>query len=148
MTLHPCPFHPRCTRDAQTRVELNGASQRAHFSFESFRFLEHQNQPISTFYLHCITRLCEVSSCSSLKPVGFYNPDYNHSHFHHFVWFWALMFCFDATQNCQTSQKRRKRETENVSANATVTSHVIIVGKQSSGECSGLEGMKRRHFLL
>ncbi|CAG08898.1 unnamed protein product [Tetraodon nigroviridis] len=108
----------RCTLDAQTKVELNGASQRAHFSFEAFRFVEHKNQPISTFYLHCITRLCEVSSCSSLTP------------------------------NCQTSQKRRKREAENVSTNATVTSHLIIVGKQSTGECSSLEDKKRRHFPL
>uniref|UniRef100_A0A4W5QP69 Si:dkey-4p15.5 n=1 Tax=Hucho hucho TaxID=62062 RepID=A0A4W5QP69_9TELE len=57
-----------CTRDGKTRVELNGASQNAHFSFEAFRFIEHKNMPISTFYLHCVTRLCEVSSCSSLLP--------------------------------------------------------------------------------
>lgn len=80
----------------QTTVELNGDSQTANFSFEAFRFLEHNNMPISTFYLHCVTRLCEVSSCSSLKPVGFYNPDYNHTHFHQFVPFWALMLCSDA----------------------------------------------------
>ncbi|XP_038817679.1 zona pellucida-like domain-containing protein 1 [Salvelinus namaycush] len=57
-----------CTRDRKTRVELNGASQNAHFSFEAFRFIEHKNMTISTFYLHCVTRLCEVSSCSSLLP--------------------------------------------------------------------------------
>lgn len=66
----PSPFYPRCTRDEQTRVELNGASQEAHFSFEAFRFVEHKNQTISTFYLHCVTRLCEVSSCSGLLPVS------------------------------------------------------------------------------
>lgn len=146
VTLHPCLFHSRCTRDAQTEVELNGASQRAHFSFEAFRFVEHKNQPISAFYLHCITRLCEVSSCSSLKPVGFYHPDFAHAHFYQVVWIWALMFCFDAMQTCQSSQKRRKREAENVSANTTVTSHLIIVGKQSSGECSSLDDKKRGHF--
>ncbi|TWW77073.1 Zona pellucida-like domain-containing protein 1 [Takifugu flavidus] len=91
-----------CTRDAQTKLEQNGEAQSANFSFEAFRFVEHKNQPISTFYLHCITRLCEVSSCASLKP------------------------------NCPTSNKRRKREAEDVSANTTITSHVIIVGKRSS----------------
>ncbi|XP_023258049.1 zona pellucida-like domain-containing protein 1 [Seriola lalandi dorsalis] len=92
-----------CTRDAQTKVELNGASQKAYFSFEAFRFVEHKNLTISTFYLHCVTRLCEVSSCSALLP------------------------------NCG-SQSRRKRETPPVSANTTVTSPVILVGKQSSGD--------------
>ncbi|XP_045928909.1 zona pellucida-like domain-containing protein 1 isoform X2 [Micropterus dolomieu] len=57
-----------CTRDPQTRVEHNGVSQVAHFSFEAFRFMEHKNLTISTFYLHCVTRLCEVSSCSRLLP--------------------------------------------------------------------------------
>ncbi|XP_071352762.1 zona pellucida-like domain-containing protein 1 [Trachinotus anak] len=92
-----------CTRDAQTKVELNGASQMAQFSFEAFRFVEHKNLTISTFYLHCVTRLCEVSSCSTLLP------------------------------NCD-SPSRRKRETQPVSANTTVTSPAIFVGKQSSGD--------------
>nr|XP_046244684.1 zona pellucida-like domain-containing protein 1 [Scatophagus argus] len=103
-----------CNHDAQTKVELNGASQTAHFSFEAFRFVEHKNQTVSTFYLHCNTRLCEVSSCSSLLP------------------------------ECGGSQKRRKREAQDVSANATVTSSAIIVGKQSSGDAqtfSASQGM-------
>ncbi|XP_029027431.1 zona pellucida-like domain-containing protein 1 [Betta splendens] len=58
-----------CTRDAQTKIDLNGVSQRAAFSFEAFRFIEHKNVTVSTFYLHCATRLCEVSTCSSLLPV-------------------------------------------------------------------------------
>uniref|UniRef100_A0A3Q3WTB7 ZP domain-containing protein n=1 Tax=Mola mola TaxID=94237 RepID=A0A3Q3WTB7_MOLML len=91
-----------CTRDEQTKVELNGVSQRAQFSFEAFRFVEQKNQTISTFYLHCVTRLCEVSSCSGLLP------------------------------DCGSTQKRRKREAENVSSNTTVTSTAIIV-KQSTG---------------
>ncbi|KAM9359549.1 zona pellucida-like domain-containing protein 1 [Symphorus nematophorus] len=57
-----------CNRDAQTKVELNGESQEAQFYFETFRFVEHKNQIISTFYLHCVTRLCEVSSCHRLLP--------------------------------------------------------------------------------
>ncbi|XP_059187952.1 zona pellucida-like domain-containing protein 1 [Centropristis striata] len=58
-----------CQRDAQTQVKINGESQIAHFSFEAFRFVEHKDRTISTFYLHCVTRLCEVDSCSTLLPV-------------------------------------------------------------------------------
>ncbi|XP_039633787.1 zona pellucida-like domain-containing protein 1 [Perca fluviatilis] len=58
-----------CQRDPQTKVDLNGASQKAYFSFEAFRFVEHKNLTISTFYLHCVTRLCEVASCSALMPT-------------------------------------------------------------------------------
>ncbi|KAK5868777.1 hypothetical protein PBY51_009759 [Eleginops maclovinus] len=57
-----------CQRDEQTKVELNGESQEAHFSFEAFRFVEHKNKTVSTFYLHCVTRLCEASACSGLLP--------------------------------------------------------------------------------
>ncbi|XP_061575526.1 zona pellucida-like domain-containing protein 1 [Cololabis saira] len=93
-----------CTVDAQTKVELNGASQKAHFSFEAFRFVEHKNKTISTFYLHCATRLCEASKCSSLLP------------------------------DCENSQNRRKREAKDVPTNATITSLPILVGRQSNGE--------------
>uniref|UniRef100_A0A672FRI7 Si:dkey-4p15.5 n=1 Tax=Salarias fasciatus TaxID=181472 RepID=A0A672FRI7_SALFA len=58
-----------CPSDAQTKIEKNGEAQEAHFSFEAFRFVEHKNQTVSIFYLHCTTRLCEVDKCSSLKPV-------------------------------------------------------------------------------
>ncbi|XP_052472939.1 zona pellucida-like domain-containing protein 1 [Carassius gibelio] len=57
-----------CMRDAQTKIDWNGMSQVAQFSFEAFRFVEHKNLSISTFYLHCATRLCENSTCSSLLP--------------------------------------------------------------------------------
>ncbi|XP_072547895.1 zona pellucida-like domain-containing protein 1 [Salminus brasiliensis] len=57
-----------CSRDGQTVVDLNGVSQEARFSFEVFRFLESQNMSASTFYLHCATRLCEKSTCSSMLP--------------------------------------------------------------------------------
>ncbi|KAM9812158.1 zona pellucida-like domain-containing protein 1 [Syngnathus typhle] len=89
-----------CTRDEQTEVLLNGDSQEAHFSFEAFRFVEHKNLTVSTFYLHCVTRLCEVSSCDALKP------------------------------DC--SGTRRKRDVEEVLANATVTSQAIFVAKKST----------------
>uniref|UniRef100_A0A3B4DWA3 ZP domain-containing protein n=1 Tax=Pygocentrus nattereri TaxID=42514 RepID=A0A3B4DWA3_PYGNA len=58
-----------CERNRQTVVDVNGVSQEARFSFEAFRFIEHQNMTVSTFYLHCITRLCENSMCSSMLPV-------------------------------------------------------------------------------
>uniref|UniRef100_A0A667XDU5 Si:dkey-4p15.5 n=1 Tax=Myripristis murdjan TaxID=586833 RepID=A0A667XDU5_9TELE len=63
-----------CTRDPQTVMEMNGEDQKAHFSFEAFRFVSHKNMTVSTFYLHCITRLCEVSRCATLKPVSGKKP--------------------------------------------------------------------------
>ncbi|CAG6001598.1 unnamed protein product [Menidia menidia] len=92
-----------CERDAQTVVEHNGVSQNAHFSFEAFRFVEHKNLTVSTFFLHCATRLCEASTCSSLLP------------------------------DCTGSQSRRRREAEDVPTNTTITSPPIIVGKKSAG---------------
>ncbi|XP_034723189.1 zona pellucida-like domain-containing protein 1 [Etheostoma cragini] len=58
-----------CQRDPQTKLDVNGMSQKASFSFEAFRFVEHKNQTVSTFYLHCVTRLCEVASCRGLMPT-------------------------------------------------------------------------------
>ncbi|XP_070685952.1 zona pellucida-like domain-containing protein 1 [Pempheris klunzingeri] len=97
-----------CTRDAQTKIELNGESQSALFSFEAFRFVEHKNQTISTFYLHCVTRLCEVSTCSTLKP------------------------------SCVPPQNRKKRDVHDEMANTTVSSPAIAVGRQSSGNAQTL----------
>ncbi|XP_067289171.1 zona pellucida-like domain-containing protein 1 [Pseudorasbora parva] len=56
-----------CTRDLQTIMGVNGEQQVARFSFETFRFVEHRNRTVSTFYLHCATRLCESSFCRSLR---------------------------------------------------------------------------------
>ncbi|KAM9318719.1 zona pellucida-like domain-containing protein 1 [Pholidichthys leucotaenia] len=61
-----------CTTDPQTKVETNAEAQFAHFNFEAFRYTEHKNLTVSTFYVHCVTRLCEVDTCSSL-----YNCDNN-----------------------------------------------------------------------
>ncbi|KAK2847407.1 hypothetical protein Q5P01_010406 [Channa striata] len=49
---------------------FNGVSQKARFYFPAFRFAKQQNEPISTYYLHCITRLCEPSTCSTLKQCN------------------------------------------------------------------------------
>ncbi|XP_068441813.1 zona pellucida-like domain-containing protein 1 [Clinocottus analis] len=93
-----------CQRDAQTKVDINGVSQVAHFSFEAFRFVEHQNKTVSTFFLHCVTRLCDVASCPELLP------------------------------KCGASSRRRMLEAPDTSANATVTSSAIFVGTQKREE--------------
>ncbi|KAG7465567.1 hypothetical protein JOB18_018375 [Solea senegalensis] len=94
-----------CIHDPQTNLILNGQSQVAHFSFEAFRFVEHQNQEVSTFYVHCITRLCEVSSCSLLQP------------------------------DCSlTARRRRAAVTEGATANATVSSGAIRVGHMTNDD--------------
>ncbi|XP_071378416.1 zona pellucida-like domain-containing protein 1 [Centroberyx affinis] len=56
-----------CSRDQMTTMHENGDSHNARFSFPAFRFLEQQNETVSTYYLHCITRLCEISTCSGFK---------------------------------------------------------------------------------
>ncbi|KAM4619770.1 zona pellucida-like domain-containing protein 1 [Polymixia lowei] len=55
-----------CNRDGQTVIGVNGLQQEARFSFETFRFVQQKNRTLSAFYLHCTTRLCERSTCSSL----------------------------------------------------------------------------------
>ncbi|TNM84613.1 hypothetical protein fugu_008791 [Takifugu bimaculatus] len=59
-----------CSRDPMTVMHENGDSQHARFSFAAFRFLEQENQTVSTYYLHCITRLCEISKCSEFKQCN------------------------------------------------------------------------------
>ncbi|KAA0701921.1 Zona pellucida-like domain-containing protein 1 [Triplophysa tibetana] len=56
-----------CSRDQLTTMLENGESQRSRFSFPAFRFIEQQNQTVSTYYLHCITRLCERATCTQFK---------------------------------------------------------------------------------
>lgn len=63
-------FYYRNTWDAQAMVEINGVSQKALFSFEAFRLVDNEYEAVSTFYLHCVTRLCEMSKCRSLLSVS------------------------------------------------------------------------------
>ncbi|XP_032372398.1 zona pellucida-like domain-containing protein 1 [Etheostoma spectabile] len=56
-----------CSKDQFTTMIENGDSQSSRFNFPAFRFIEQQNQTVSTYYLHCITRLCEISTCSTFK---------------------------------------------------------------------------------
>ncbi|XP_078416701.1 zona pellucida-like domain-containing protein 1 [Cetorhinus maximus] len=53
-----------CNREQQTNIVSNGQDQFARFYFEAFRFTEHRNLSVSTFYLHCITRLCAQAACN------------------------------------------------------------------------------------
>ncbi|KAM3875133.1 zona pellucida-like domain-containing protein 1 [Diretmus argenteus] len=59
-----------CSIDQLTTMLENGDSQKARFYFPAFRFIEQQNETISTYYLHCITRLCEPSTCNTFKQCN------------------------------------------------------------------------------
>ncbi|XP_060942349.1 zona pellucida-like domain-containing protein 1 [Limanda limanda] len=59
-----------CSSDQMTTVYGNGNGHHSRFSFPAFRFVEQQNQTVSTYYLHCITRLCEISTCSAFQQCG------------------------------------------------------------------------------
>ncbi|XP_027007381.1 zona pellucida-like domain-containing protein 1 [Tachysurus fulvidraco] len=59
-----------CTKDPMTNVTENGMSQTARFYFPAFRFTEQQNQSVSSYYLHCITRLCESSACVNFRSCA------------------------------------------------------------------------------
>ncbi|CAK6968494.1 zona pellucida-like domain-containing protein 1 [Scomber scombrus] len=59
-----------CSKDRFTTMIENGDSQTARFRFPAFRFIEQQNETVSTYYLHCITRLCEKSTCSTFKQCN------------------------------------------------------------------------------
>lgn len=59
-----------CSKDQLTTMIENGDSQSARFRFPAFRFIEQQNETVSTYYLHCITRLCERSTCSTFKQCN------------------------------------------------------------------------------
>ncbi|XP_008288602.1 zona pellucida-like domain-containing protein 1 [Stegastes partitus] len=59
-----------CSKDRFTTMIENGDSQSARFRFPAFRFIEQQNETVSTYYLHCITRLCEKSTCGTFKQCN------------------------------------------------------------------------------
>ncbi|XP_070832625.1 zona pellucida-like domain-containing protein 1 [Chaetodon trifascialis] len=59
-----------CSKDRFTTMIENGDSQSARFRFPAFRFIEQQNETVSTYFLHCITRLCEKSTCSTFKQCN------------------------------------------------------------------------------
>lgn len=59
-----------CSMDSLTTMIVNGDNQSARFYFPAFRFIEQQNETVSSYYLHCITRLCEKSTCASFKQCN------------------------------------------------------------------------------
>ncbi|KAF7656512.1 hypothetical protein LDENG_00040030 [Lucifuga dentata] len=105
-----------CNRDDQTVIKVNGEQKLARFSFEAFRFIVHANS-LSTFYLHCATRLCEPSFCSTVTQ--------------------------DCAAATTTSSRRRRRGASNspgpeVSEVATISSGPIVVheGNEEESESS------------
>ncbi|GCC41533.1 hypothetical protein chiPu_0025872, partial [Chiloscyllium punctatum] len=60
-----CRCVSRCEKDGRTLILVNGEAPYARFSFRTFRFTEHQNLTLSTFYLQCVAHLCETSACPS-----------------------------------------------------------------------------------
>lgn len=129
---------------------VNWEQQVARFSFETFRFVEHRNRTVSTFYLHCITRLCESSFCRSLRQVWTqHNPMTSCTMAsktlicnseglinHHLTVFKCILWHMH--QNCTTAGRKRRAvqsaQGTSVSNIATVTSGAIITkvdGKSS-----------------
>ncbi|CAL9686033.1 unnamed protein product [Knipowitschia caucasica] len=88
-----------CDRDVQTVMGSNGEKQVAQFSFEAFRFMKDTNRTISTYYVHCATRLCVDSICPAL------------------------------VQNCSSNRRRRRSSEPDTSVSdvATVTSKPITI---------------------
>ncbi|XP_072322912.1 zona pellucida-like domain-containing protein 1 isoform X2 [Scyliorhinus torazame] len=92
-----------CVKNEKTSILVNGEAPYAHFSFQAFRFIEHSDLPLSTFYLQCAARICEISVCPSLPA-----------------------------QICSTAQSRRRRKAhgpemrDTNSSPTTVTSVPII----------------------
>lgn len=91
-----------CPKDTQTRVEKNGVDQEALFYFEAFRFVMDKNLTVSTFYIHCVTRLCNKSMCPSMLP------------------------------NCTNSNLRRRRETAQENKATVTSPPIIVGGQNQA----------------
>ncbi|KAL2085116.1 hypothetical protein ACEWY4_018436 [Coilia grayii] len=123
-----------CNRDPQTVVHMNGITQKAQFSFEAFRFTEHKNKTISTFYLHCLTRLCENSSCASMMPVTLlHHHSYHGDRYRGNPWSCPTNRRRRDAASILTYRLRREAETTEVTEVATVSSGPIFT-KVDSGE--------------
>nr|XP_019941426.1 PREDICTED: zona pellucida-like domain-containing protein 1 [Paralichthys olivaceus] len=105
-----------CDLDVQTVIGNNGEQQDARFSFEAFRFVQ-STETLSTYYVHCATRLCLKSFCPSL------------------------------TQNCTNSRRRRSisnSQGTTVSDSATITSGPITT-RLDNGNMLGSGGTQQTH---
>ncbi|KAM9847004.1 zona pellucida-like domain-containing protein 1 [Aulostomus maculatus] len=106
-----------CNRDGQTIMGVNGMEQEARFSFEAFRFLQHTDEMLSTYYIHCATRLCTSTFCPNL------------------------------VQNCSNPRRRRSVEDDQgtaVSDSATVTSGPITT-RLDNGNLVAAGGSQQTH---
>ncbi|XP_032390186.1 zona pellucida-like domain-containing protein 1 [Etheostoma spectabile] len=86
-----------CNRDAQTVVGVNGVQQKARFSFEAFRFVQSKDVALSTYYVHCATRLC------------------------------VNTFCPNFIQNCTTGTNSRRHRSANTNHQGTTVSDMATV---------------------
>ncbi|XP_058865816.1 zona pellucida-like domain-containing protein 1 [Acipenser ruthenus] len=62
-------FFIGCSKDNQTTIIQNGDGLTSQFRFDAFRFLQHRDRKVSSIYLHCVTRLCQPSTCKELKAA-------------------------------------------------------------------------------
>ncbi|KAK6469302.1 zona pellucida-like domain-containing protein 1, partial [Huso huso] len=62
-------FFIGCSKDNQTTIIQNGDGLTSQFRFDAFRFLQHRDRKLSSIYLHCVTRLCQPSTCKDLKAA-------------------------------------------------------------------------------
>ncbi|XP_008278303.1 zona pellucida-like domain-containing protein 1 [Stegastes partitus] len=85
-----------CNRDGQTVMGVNGEQQEARFSFEAFRFVHSADETMSTYYVHCATRLCVSTFCPTL------------------------------IQNCSTNTSSRKRRSVADSQDTTVSDMATV----------------------
>ncbi|XP_033496472.1 zona pellucida-like domain-containing protein 1 [Epinephelus lanceolatus] len=110
-----------CNRDGQTVMDINGEQQEARFSFEAFRFIQSTGDTLSTYYVHCATRLC------------------------------VNTFCPNLIQNCTSSTNSRRRRSANnnqgttVSDMATVSSGPIIT-RSDNGYQMASGGARQTHL--
>ncbi|XP_071969336.1 zona pellucida-like domain-containing protein 1 [Engystomops pustulosus] len=56
-------FFTGCDVQNRTTIIMNGKSTSAKFSFDSFRFMQHNGQKTSSIYLHCMVSLCLPENC-------------------------------------------------------------------------------------
>ncbi|XP_040007043.1 zona pellucida-like domain-containing protein 1 [Xiphias gladius] len=115
-----------CDRDGQTVMGVNGEQQAARFSFEAFRFVQNTDATLSTYYVHCVTRLCVNSFCPNV-----------------------IQNCTTGT-NLQRRRSIRKNEGTTVSDMATISSGPITTrldnGENLNGYLLASGGIQQTHI--
>ncbi|XP_072230510.1 zona pellucida-like domain-containing protein 1 [Leuresthes tenuis] len=105
-----------CDRDGQTVIGTNGEQQEASFSFEAFRFVQSTDAVISTYYVHCATRLCVNTICPTLA------------------------------QNCSSNTNSRRRRGVNDDEETTVTDTATVSSGPITIHLDGGEDVNRLSF--